>query len=398
MREVALHDRERLVEVGFDAPRQLGDERLGLVERTLEVATLLAQELDVLRQTGALGLGQRVHRADPVAAPLEALEAGAQRGRLVVALGRLEGGELEAGRDLLEASGHVDAALLEAGDGGLGRAATLAELVDLAAQGHLRLRQMTGGRPVADAALGLARLVAEARDERLDATLQRRQRRDHVGAGRGRGRDAGQAAFDLGEPGSRVLRAALGARALVGGALPRGAPFVELDAGARQRGQGLVMPGLGRGGGPLGERPPRRAPPRRPSRGPRPARRGRRGRSRDCSASAAASPSASVRRAPRSPAARCSAASAASRRCTCSKAAAAVSRAARAAERAASPVSASTRARSAAAAPGPRPPPAPPVVRRAPRCAPAARPRARPARRRPGRAARSRAGSRNPRA
>ncbi len=86
MREVALHHGERLVEVGFDAPRELDDERLGLVERAFQVAALLAQELDVLREARAFGLGQRVDRTDAVAAALEPLEAVAQRGRLVVVL------------------------------------------------------------------------------------------------------------------------------------------------------------------------------------------------------------------------------------------------------------------------------------------------------------------------
>ena len=102
--------------------------------------------------------------------------------------GGLEDAHFESRGDLVEARGDFDAALLEPGDGHLRRPAAFAEGVDLAAQGDLVFGQAARGDPVAHPPLGLARLVAQPRDERLDAGLQRRQRGRHVGARRGRRR------------------------------------------------------------------------------------------------------------------------------------------------------------------------------------------------------------------
>ena len=247
MGEVALHDREGLVEVGLDAQGELGDERLGLVERALEVAALLAQELDVLRQAGAFGLGQGVDRTDAVAAPFEALETIPQRRCLVVAPRPFEAADLERRRYLFEARRDLETALLETGDGHLSRSPPFAQLVDLAAQSHLFFGQTPGGRPVADAPFGLAGFVAEPRDERLDPGLQRRERGGDVGTGRRRPGDALEPGVELPQAGARAVGAALGAAPLIGRALLARAPFIELDARPREHPESVEMDGLGRG-------------------------------------------------------------------------------------------------------------------------------------------------------
>ena len=216
MGEVVLHHRERLVEVDLDALGELDDQRLGLVERALEVAALLAQELDVLREAGAFGLGQWVHRTDAVAAALEPFEPAPQRGRVVVVAGGSKKLDLEGRRDLLETGRDLERGAPRGGRPPPGRPpARSPRLVDLVAQRHLLFGQATGVAALAHAALGLTSLVAEARDERLDTGLQRRQRHRHLVAGRGGRRHAREALLDLdaGAPGRSRPRGAARGRA-----------------------------------------------------------------------------------------------------------------------------------------------------------------------------------------
>ena len=190
MREVALHDGERLVEVDLDALRELGDQRLGLVERVLEVLALLAQELDVLRKARAFGFGKRIDWADAVTTTLEPLQASAQRGRVGVVAGRFEHAGLERRHHLIEARRELGPALFETGDGHESGSLALAELVDLVAQRDFVFGEAASRDPVAHSFLGFAGLVAQALDERFDVALQRFERRHHVGASLARPRHA----------------------------------------------------------------------------------------------------------------------------------------------------------------------------------------------------------------
>ena len=174
---------------------------------------------------GAFGLGQRVDRADAVAAPLEALEAVAQRAppRRRPA-GGSKAADLERSRRPLRSAPRLRRGAPRGGPRRPGPRLRPSPSSSISRRSaDLVFGQARAAAAVARPGLGLARLVAEALDERLDAACSAAAP-PRVGAGRGRPRDlrqVGEAALDLGAGGRGALGAALAARALVGGALPR---------------------------------------------------------------------------------------------------------------------------------------------------------------------------------
>ena len=102
--EVLRSGLERLLERLADAAVGLLDEALELRERRLEVASLRLELLHVRHGLVVLLLGERVHRAELLAPPHQALHAGEQRLALLVGQ-RLGGGlrlEPEAARQLAQ--------------------------------------------------------------------------------------------------------------------------------------------------------------------------------------------------------------------------------------------------------------------------------------------------------
>ena len=106
--EVLRRGREGLLEGLLDATVGVADQALELAQRGLEVLALVLELLHVLERLLVLGLGERVDRAELLAAALQALDAGAQRVALLSGAGpgRL-GREAELGRrrgELISAS------------------------------------------------------------------------------------------------------------------------------------------------------------------------------------------------------------------------------------------------------------------------------------------------------
>ena len=175
MLELLLHRGEGVRKLGVDLGRELCDEAAQLVHRLLQVAALLAQEGGALAQLRRLCLGQRVHRADALAAPAEALQALAQRGRLRFVGGRREAGLVELLADLLELRGKVGAAVLQASQRHLHGRAPLGGLLQTTAQPRLLLGKLAKAAPVQG---GVRRaLVVQGGDARAAVRAQRRHAR-----------------------------------------------------------------------------------------------------------------------------------------------------------------------------------------------------------------------------
>ena len=190
MAELLLHGGERLGELGVHLRRELLDERLEVVDRLLEVAALLAQEGGALAELGALRLGQRIDRADALAAALEALELLARAPRLGLVGRRREPGLVELLADLVERRRELAAAILEARHRHLHRGAPLRRPLQLAAQRRLALGQRAQPAAVETATPSLA--ASSSSDDRrverraapahaLDRAAQHRPRGGHLG-------------------------------------------------------------------------------------------------------------------------------------------------------------------------------------------------------------------------
>ena len=82
--EVSRRRLERLLERLADLPVGVGDQLLELAQRGLQVVALALELLDVLERLGVLLLGERVDRAELLAAPRQPLDAAAQRLALLV--------------------------------------------------------------------------------------------------------------------------------------------------------------------------------------------------------------------------------------------------------------------------------------------------------------------------
>ena len=105
------------------------------------------------RELRALRLGERVHRADALAAPREALDALPQLRLLGIVAGGANPAWSSCSLDLVEAGGELGAPVLEAGERDLHLRAPLADALELAPQLRLlvgepaQLARARGRRP-----------------------------------------------------------------------------------------------------------------------------------------------------------------------------------------------------------------------------------------------------------
>src|SRR5665648_798578 len=188
MLELLLDGREGPGELRVDLGSQLLDEGAELVDGLLEIAALFAQEGGALAELGALRLGEGVYGADALAPAAQPLEV----------LAELPG--------LVEGSGELGAAVLEARQRHLDRRAPLAEVGQVATQAGLPLGQGAELTAV-ERRVGLLARV-EALDERPGVPAQARDPRRERLADLAHLGQLLEAAFDLPEPPQGAARGA----------------------------------------------------------------------------------------------------------------------------------------------------------------------------------------------
>ena len=235
MAELLLHGVEGGRELRVHLSRELLDERLEVVDGLLQVAPLLAQEGGALRELGALRLGERVDRADALAAPREALDALPERGQLGLVGRRREPRLVELLAHLVETRRELGAPVLEARERHLDLRAALAGALELAPQ----LRLLVGEPAQLPALEAGALLVADVElgDEARGVRPQGAGARLHRRAGGAHIRESRKTQVELLE--ARAVRrgAAAGRLALRGGPLGGRAALLELDAPPRDQGE-----------------------------------------------------------------------------------------------------------------------------------------------------------------